>query len=143
MEQIAEGLDGVRVYVDDLVVCRSTQMEHDERLEKTMQRIRPCGLKLNKDKSLFSVNEIKFLRDKISAEGIQPDEEKVQAKQDMERPMDRKGVQRALGMVSVHDNIVTLVFLLFWGGVARIGGPMCSVVRVHDEFLKHRTLKQK
>ncbi|CDQ88437.1 unnamed protein product [Oncorhynchus mykiss] len=113
MEQITEGLDGVRVYVDDLVVCRSTQMEHDERLEKTMQRIRPCGLKLNKDKSLFSVNEIKFLRDKISAEGIQPDEEKVQAKQDMERPMDRKGVQRALGMVSVHDNIVTLVFLLF------------------------------
>lgn len=36
MEQIVEGLDGVRIYVDDLVMRGSTQKEHDTRLEKTL-----------------------------------------------------------------------------------------------------------
>ncbi|KAJ8381193.1 hypothetical protein SKAU_G00019710 [Synaphobranchus kaupii] len=100
MEQIVEGLEGVRVYVDDLVVWGSTQEEHDTRLEKTLQRIQQYGLKLNRDKCRFGVSEITFLGDKISAEGVQPDKTKVQAIHDMEKPKDKKGVQRALGMVN-------------------------------------------
>uniref|UniRef100_A0A3Q1EK56 Gypsy retrotransposon integrase-like protein 1 n=1 Tax=Acanthochromis polyacanthus TaxID=80966 RepID=A0A3Q1EK56_9TELE len=100
MEQVIEGLEGVRVYVDDLVCWGSSQEEHDTRLVKTLQRIRQYGLKLNKDKCRFGVSEITFLGDKITVDGVQPDKTKVQAVLDMEMPKDKKGVQRALGLVN-------------------------------------------
>lgn len=106
MEQIIEGLDGERVYVDDLVVWGSTQKQHDTRLEKTLRRIQEYGVKLNTDKCQFSVSEIKFLGDKITTAGVEPDEVKVKAIHDMEKPKDRKGVQRALGMLNYLGKFV-------------------------------------
>lgn len=45
MDDMLEGLEGVRCCVDD--VWRSTLQEHDERLMKVLQRVRESGLKLN------------------------------------------------------------------------------------------------
>lgn len=100
MESIIEGLEGTRVYIDDLVVWGTTQQQHDERLEKLLQRIKKSGLKLNRDKCLFSVTEMTFLGDKVTSEGVEPDQSKVQAILDMPAPTDKKGVLRAMGMIN-------------------------------------------
>ncbi|KAI4903194.1 hypothetical protein NFI96_028888, partial [Prochilodus magdalenae] len=49
--------------------------EHNERLVKVLKSIRKNGLKLNKSKRQFAVQEIIFLGDKLTAQGIQPDQE--------------------------------------------------------------------
>lgn len=100
MEQIIEGIDGVRVYVDDIVLWGSTEDQHNERLKKVLERIKTSGLKLNKAKCQFGVTEIKFLGDKLSSAGVKPDEDKIKAILDMPKPEDKKGLLRALGMIN-------------------------------------------
>ena len=100
MEQIIEGLDGVRVYIDDIIIWGSTAQEHNERLNRVMERIQKYGLKLNKSKCEFGVQEILFLGDKLSARGVQPDKDKIHAIQNMPRPTDKTGVLRIMGMVN-------------------------------------------
>lgn len=99
MEHIIEGIEGVRVYVDDIVLRGSTLEQHNERLIKVLQRIQKYGLKLNRAKYQFGVNEITFLGDKLSRAGVEPDKSKVNAI--VEMPEDKKGVLRVLGMISL------------------------------------------
>ncbi len=100
MEQIIEGLDGVPVYIDDIIIWGSTAQEHNERLNRVMECIQKHGLKLNKSKCEFGVQEILFLGDKLSARGVQPDQDKIHAIQNMPRPTDKTGVLRIMGMVN-------------------------------------------
>lgn len=100
MESIIEGLDGTRVYIDDLVVWGQTRQQHDERLEKLLQRVKKSGLKLNRDKCLFGVTEMTFLGDKVTSQGVEPDQSKIQAILNMPAPTDKKGVLRAMGMIN-------------------------------------------
>ncbi|KAK7933488.1 hypothetical protein WMY93_004384 [Mugilogobius chulae] len=100
MESIIEGLEGTRVYIDDLVVWGTTKQQHDERLEKLLQRVKKFGLKLKREKCLFGVMEMTFLGDKLTANGVLPDKTKVQAILNMPAPTDKKGVLRAMGMIN-------------------------------------------
>lgn len=106
MEHIIEGLDGVRVYVDDIIAWGSTVQEHNERLTKVMERIQKYGLKLNKSKYQFGAQEIIFLGDKLSAQGVQPDQEKINAIQGMSRPIDKTGVLRIMGMINFIGKLI-------------------------------------
>ncbi|XP_065325868.1 protein NLRC3-like [Pelmatolapia mariae] len=100
MEHMIEGLEGVRVYMDDIILWGSTLQHHNERLAKVLNRVKHFGLKLNRAKCQFGVGDITFLGDKLTAEGIEPDKEKLRAILDMPRPEDKKGVLRILGMVN-------------------------------------------
>ncbi len=100
MEHITEGTEGVRVYVDNIILWGSTLEQHNEQLIRVLQRIQRYGLKLNRAKCQFGVNEIIFLGDKLSAAGVGPDESKVKAILEMPCPADRKGVLRALGKIN-------------------------------------------
>lgn len=106
MEHIIEGLDGVRAYVDDIIIWGSTIQEHNEHLTKVMERIQKYGLKLNKTKCQFDVQEVVLLGDKLSAEGVQLDKEKIKAIQDMPRPKDKTGVLRIMGMIHFIDKFI-------------------------------------
>ncbi len=96
MENIIEGLEGVRAYIDDIIIWGSSLQEHNSRLTRVLQKIRLSGLKLNKTKCQFGVQELVFLGDKLSSQGIQPDSEKISAIKKMKSPTDRKGVQRIM-----------------------------------------------
>ncbi|XP_063055929.1 uncharacterized protein K02A2.6-like [Engraulis encrasicolus] len=100
MDNMLEGLEGVRCYIDDVVIWGSTLQEHNERLAKVLHRISDNGLKLNRAKCQFGVQEVTFLGDKLSSEGIEPDERKIQAILSMPRPTDKKGVLRIMGMIN-------------------------------------------
>ena len=100
MEHIIEGLDGVRAYVDDIIIWGSTIQQHNQRLTSVLERIQKNGLKLNKNKCQFAAQEIVFLGDKLSAQGIQADEEKINAIMNMPKPTDKPGVLRIMGMVN-------------------------------------------
>lgn len=106
MEHILEGVEGARVYVDDVVCWGSTLEQHNERLIKVLQNIRKHGLKLNRAKCQFGVEEITFLGDKLSRAGIEPDTRKIKAIREMPRPEDKKGVLRVLGMINFSGKFI-------------------------------------
>lgn len=100
VQQIFDGMEGVGVFLDDVVVWGATRAEHDERLRKVMAQARKTGMKLNKQKCQFGVRDITYLGDRLSAAGIQPDPEKVKAIKEMPQPKDKTELQRALGLVN-------------------------------------------
>ena len=91
MQEILEGLDGIAGLMDDILVHGKTQEEHDQRLQKALQRISDAHLTLNKEKCLFSVNWVKFLGHIIDQYGIHPDPEKVSAITNVPQPKDVGG----------------------------------------------------
>ncbi|XP_024117381.1 uncharacterized protein K02A2.6, partial [Oryzias melastigma] len=61
MLETLEGLEGVEVYMDDILVHGATMEEHDARLEKVLHRIDSAGLKLNKEKCSLRQSQLRFL----------------------------------------------------------------------------------
>ncbi|CAB4011839.1 Hypothetical predicted protein [Paramuricea clavata] len=58
------------------------------------------GMTLNPDKCKFHVTEVTYLGHKLTGEGVQPDQTKIEAIINMPAPQDKLGVQRLLGMVN-------------------------------------------
>ena len=76
------------------------QAEHDQNLEAVLQRIKDKGLTLNKQKCLFGVSEITFFGFKISAAGVSPDGQKIDAIKNARCPTNPNEVRSFFGLVN-------------------------------------------
>ena len=81
--------------------------ELQQRTIKVFESARKHGLKLNISKCQFNQSEIIFLGHKITAEGIDPDHNKVEAIQKMPYPSDVKGFQRFFRYRKLFSKIYT------------------------------------
>jgi hypothetical protein len=100
IQQVLQGISGVRNISDDIIVFGKSQAEHDQSLHQTLQRLHAHGLTLNKEKCLFSVPELLFFGFKISAAGLAPDHKKVEAIQQAPIPANAGEVRSFLGLVN-------------------------------------------
>ena len=94
MSEIFSGIEGVEVIVDDLLIWGENQQQHDERLRQEK------NLKLNKEMSRIALDEISYIGQVLSKEGLKPDPQKVRAITEMNRPQNKEELQRFLGMVT-------------------------------------------
>ena len=94
MSEIFSGIEGVEVIVDDLLIWGENQQQHDERLRQEK------NLKLNKEMSQIALDEISYIGQVLSKEGLKPDPQKVRAITEMNRPQNKEELQRFLGMVT-------------------------------------------
>ena len=106
MDRLLEGLDGVAVVMDDILVHAANQEEHDRRLRALLDRCRAKGLKLNKKKCQVSVSEVKYIGHVLSEEGVKADPRKVAAIRELEPPTDKTGVRRIIGMTNYLTKFV-------------------------------------
>ena len=93
-------LEGVEIVVDDILVHGRTQEEHHERLKKVLEKARSIGLKLNKDKSHFGLNEVNYVGHKLTGEGLRPSEERIKAITNMKEPRNVEELNTILGMIA-------------------------------------------
>ena len=100
MEQVFEGLPGVKVIMDDIIIHGRNTAEHDTRLRAALQRSRDSNLRLKKSKCHIQQNEVKVHGHVFSKDGLRTDPEKVKGIVEMPRPIDKAGVQRLSGMIN-------------------------------------------
>ena len=100
MMETMQGLEGVEIFMDDVLVYGATVNEHDQRLEKAMQRIETAGLKLNQEKCSIRQSQLRFLGHIIDKDGIRPDPGIVEAIQQLPPPANVQELKRILGMVN-------------------------------------------
>lgn len=93
-------IDGVIVYIDDILIAAETEEEHDRILNKVLKRARELNIKFNEGKVQYKVKEVKYLGHKYSEHGIMIDEDRVQAIQDLKEPQTKKELQSILGMIN-------------------------------------------
>ena len=65
-----------------------------------MKVVKGVGLKLQKEKCEVGVVQLTYLSGTISADGLKPDQRKVEAIQNMEKPANKTDLQRFLGMIN-------------------------------------------
>lgn len=94
-----ENLQGVQCVADDIIIYGKDSESHDENVKNFLQRCQTLGIKLNKEKSQHRVREIKFLGHLLGDKGLKADPQKISAVLNMERPVDKEGVQRLRGTV--------------------------------------------
>ena len=65
--------------MDDIFIHGTTREQHDERLERVLQRLQELGMTLNSEKCQFAQTSVTFLGHVIDSTGIRPDPSKVSA----------------------------------------------------------------
>eukprot|EP00064_Thunnus_orientalis_P005604 superscaffoldBa00000557_g5618 len=61
VQEMLEGLQGVAVYMDDIIVHGRDMGEHEEWLQRVMERLESAGLKLNAEKCVPGKGKLRFL----------------------------------------------------------------------------------
>ena len=106
LNEVIEGLDGVRTVTDDIIVFGVGDTEdvalrdHDTKFLNLLERCRQKHITFNKDKLQFKLHEQSYVGHVISAEGLKPDLAKVEAVLGMPSPADKQGVRRIMGQVN-------------------------------------------
>lgn len=106
MSELFEGLPGVIVYIDDILVYGSNEKEHNQRLESVFKRAQEINLKFNKSKCQFGVKEVKYLGHIFNEKGVSPDMSKIEAITKISSPKNVKELQRFLGMVNYLGSFI-------------------------------------
>ena len=96
-----EGLQGVEVIIDDIVVTGDDKTHYD-RLRSLLQRASSKGLRLNKDKCKIRQTEVPYVRHLLTANGLKIDPQKVKTVEEMPEPQNKKDVKRVLPSQVVH-----------------------------------------
>lgn len=79
IQQTLQGIPGAQNISDDIIVFGSDQKSHDKSLDMTLPHLKSKGLALNREKCIFSIPASVFFGFKISANGLAPDVNKVEA----------------------------------------------------------------
>lgn len=79
MDRITGELDFVFVYLDDILVASHNIQEHVEHLRRLLTCLSAHGLVLNVNKCKFAAYQLKFLAHSVSAHGLSPLPDRIEA----------------------------------------------------------------
>ena len=104
--------DYVLVYLDDILVFSSTLEEHIAHIRKALERLRSAKLYARLHKCAFFQRRVEYLGFDVSADGIQPSQEKVKAVVEWPKPQ-RCGEMfvDSLGLASFYRRFIKLFSL--------------------------------
>ena len=98
IEQVLQGLTGVQVYFDDILVTGKDDMEHLKNLEAVMERLSKFGLRIRPDKCEYLQPSVEYLGHVIDKNGLHKATAKVEAILAAPEPKDVTQLRSVLGM---------------------------------------------
>jgi transposase InsO family protein len=107
MEQILSGIQGVMVFIDDILVAtKGSVHDHTAVLKEVFTRLAKYNVRLNGDKCHFFQDKLKYMGHMLSANGISPVEGKLDAIKKAERPQSVTQLRSFLGMVNFYGKFI-------------------------------------
>ena len=95
---LLDGMIGVEIIMDDILVHERSIEEHDTRLDAVIRIINDSGLKLNPRKRVFNQTELIYFGHLIGGDGIKPNPNRVEALLTLSRPNNVSELRTVLGM---------------------------------------------
>ena len=106
VNEITRGLDFVYTYIDDFLIASNNKNEHREHLKIIFERLNNYDVVINSAKSIFGVEEIKFLGYLINENGIKPLPDRVEVIKNFPKPKTIKDLRRYLGMINFYRRFI-------------------------------------
>ena len=110
----------ILIYLNDILVFGSTVEETTERLEMVLQRLSEANLKVKPEKCQLFFKKLRYLGHIVSAQGVEPDPEKISAVSEWSQPMTDKELRGFLGLAGYYRRFVP--------GFAQIAAPLHELV---------------
>jgi len=89
-------------YLDDCIVCGSTEAEHDANLKLFQEVIQRYNISINPNKCHFKQTTINYLGYQISHGCLKPDPDRFEPLMKMKPPSTQRELQRVLGIFSYY-----------------------------------------
>ena len=151
IQQTLRGIPGARNISNDNTVFGSDHKNHDKNLDQMLVRLESKRLTLNREKCIVSVPELVFFGFNISANGIAPDDKKVEIVRNARPPKTAAKVLSFLGQVNYCTlfipNFATLAELLqkltrsdserIWGEIEKDAFYRLQVALTSDCVVAH------
>ena len=106
METLLWGLNGVSIYLDDILVTGSTHENHLHNLAAVLKQIEQVGLRLNCSKCFFLQPRLEYLGHIIDEAGGHPTEEKNRAIKEAPAPTNITELCSFLGMITYYSKFL-------------------------------------
>lgn len=108
-------------YLDDLVVLSSSAKQHLDDLRKVIKELSKWNLRINREKTSFFCQSVRFLGHRITKSGFLPDPEKVDAIRNRAKPTNSKQLVSFLQMCSWYRRFIP--------EFARISKPLSTLTK--------------
>lgn len=95
MSEVFDGLQGVWVYIGDILIQGTSRQENDEQLRSAVQAVHRAGMALNLGKCQFEIEKAVSLGDVLSKKRHKPDPSIVEAVLKLEKDLQAKKLFRA------------------------------------------------
>lgn len=133
-QDVFKGLEGVTIFIDDILVFGKDKEEHRVRLNNVLKRTEEFNIKFNKDKCKFELNEVKYLDHIFSDQGLKVDPEKVNANLEIKEPKSKKELETILGIVTYVSK--------FLPNVSTVTDPLRQLLKKENEFVFYKSHKE-
>lgn len=100
MENVLAGIPNVIVYIDDILIFAESLDELNDTTEKVLSALKRNNLTLNIDKCEYAKASLKFIGHRISARGLDIDEQKVRDIMAFRIPQSASELKGFLGLAS-------------------------------------------
>ncbi len=106
MANLLIDIEGVQVYVDDIVIASLTEAEHRKTVREVIKRLNEANFRLNHDKCAFAVKTVNILGVKVTTQGLKADPEKKKRMIDWPLPRTKRDLHKAVGLANyMRDHI--------------------------------------
>ncbi|XP_063373838.1 uncharacterized protein LOC134661628 [Cydia amplana] len=129
MDRFRSNLPNVTLlaYLDDVLILSDSFEKHLQDMEAVFQRLKLFKLRVNREKSTFACESVKYLGHILSADGIQPDIEKTKAISEMKEPLNDKHLKTFIQTCSW--------FRKFIPDFAKIARPLTMLLKKNQNWI--------
>ncbi|KAK3793006.1 hypothetical protein RRG08_032268 [Elysia crispata] len=127
IDTILQGIEGVQVNQDDMIITGENDEKHLQNLGHVLQRLEDNGLKANREKCQFFQDEVIFCGFKIDKEGLHKTQDKVDAILQAPVPENKTQLRSFLGLLNYYHK--------FLDNIAHIAQPMHELLQNNKPFV--------
>ncbi len=106
MDSILHDMEGIFVYMDDILVATPDEGSHRHLLRKLFRRLREHGLAVNPAKCQFGKATLQFLGHEVASTGISPLPDRVKAVREFPQPQSKQSLMEFLGLLNYYHRFI-------------------------------------
>ena len=106
MDNMLRGLPHVCIYLDDILVTGVNDDEHLRNLDVVLNHLEKAGVRLKLSKCEFMLPSVEYLGHRITAQGLKPTDEKIQAIRDAPTPTNVSQLKSFLGLLNYYGKFL-------------------------------------